>query len=137
MDDGVFNAVIRGADIFLAGSESGVLGFSLTVDYGGMCQEFSVVPLAHMDLETKGDRLSSEAPYLTSYVLMQTLRVADVKRWRELVGKPVVVVVENGFILEIRHFLKPEISLNVRRYLAQHSKVPDEIPNREKWVDMS
>lgn len=121
MDDGVYNAVISDADIFLCGGEKDTLGFSLTVNYGGIHQQFSVVPIAKLTPKTtEGDHITSEAAYLTPYVIMQSLRVADVAKLDELIGRPVVVVVDNGFILEIRHFLKPEISLNVRRYIAQH-----------------
>jgi len=121
MDDGVYNASIKGADLFLSGGERDRLGFSLLVDYGGMCQEFTLMPTAKLSPKTaNGTHISSEATHLTSYVLIQTLRVADVASWKDLAGRPIVVVVANGCIREIRHFLKPEINLDVRRYIARN-----------------
>jgi len=115
------NAVIASAGLHLHGGDKEVgLSVDLILNYGHSRQSMGGLVL----LPKRPDRtgafggFSSEVTGLSNYVLMQIMRIADVRDWRSVVGRPVVAHIKDDLIIRVQHFLDDGIFLDVRGYYA-------------------
>lgn len=70
--------------------DHGILTFQINVDYGGTAQGFGGYAIGGLKIEK---------------VIGGILKTVGVENWEHLIGKPVRVVIDNGIISALMHYL--------------------------------
>lgn len=103
MDDGIYNAVIENPEIYREGSLLFLsadlrIGKSLYIGLGSICISNINRPGYH-GLE----------------LVHNLMEVADVEKWSELHGKPCRIVIEDGWIVRLIHFLDDAVVCDIKK----------------------